>query len=168
MRPRPVNRLKWNGRHLCKIKQWIDILWTVYNDSRFGCLPKGFRGCLTYSGMVKMAGRYIDFDIFTLITLIYLKFVISLVIPSFWAYLQVSISILTFPLQLPLSDGGHFENMQIRRSKRIRKGYIRGYLCQLSWFLHKVHTTLTYPIDFLFYFCSLGQATSERHEISQM
>ena len=56
--------------------------------------------------------------------------------------------------------GGHFENMQIRLRKwcititiplphiRIRKRYIRGHLCQISWFLHKVHTTLTYSIDY--------------------
>ena len=70
-----------------------------------------------------------------------LEFVISISLPLIWAYLQVSISILTFPLQLPLSDGGYFGNMQIRRSNRgqiplpyirIRKGYIRGHLCQIS------------------------------------
>ena len=67
--------------------------------------------------------------------------VISILLPSIWAYLQASISILTFPLQLPLSDGGHFGNMQIKRSERgqiplpyirILKWYIRGHLFQIS------------------------------------
>ena len=70
-----------------------------------------------------------------------LTFVISILLPPILAYLQVYIPILTFPLYLPLSDGGHFGNMQIRRSKRgqiplpyirIRKGYIGGHLCQIS------------------------------------
>ena len=26
LRPRPVNRMKWNGRHLCKVKKGIDIM----------------------------------------------------------------------------------------------------------------------------------------------
>ena len=57
------------------------------------------------------AGRYLDFEIFT--------------------------------------HHGHLGYMQIRKSKRgqkwlpyvrNQKGYFRGHLCQISWFLHKVHT----------------------------
>ena len=62
LRPRPVNyRLKWNVHHLCRVKQWIHIISTEYNDSLFGCLPNGFRRCLTYSGVVKKYfGHYIQ------------------------------------------------------------------------------------------------------------